>query len=226
MNILIPIAKSSKKIKSSYHKSLIKLNKTTNLIQYQLQTLGKINTKMSINFIVDEFKDDIIEVCEGYKNNLPLNYSINYVESRNSTLSDSILDGFESINKKSCTLIMGDVIFNPSAIKIVSNKKVSTFLLDDKGFFARNEIGLWNQKNCIKHFCYSLPVKWAQIAYLESMFIENYKIYHSSNLLPHEIFNAIIDKSGCECKSVISKYSKVIEIDKPKDIRMAKQVFV
>lgn len=223
MNILLPIGKASNRIKSSPHQSLIKINKTVNLLQFQLDILGSLLNHLKIYIFVDEYKDQIIPIINSFKELGNINSEINIVEDKFSSLSSCLVGGFELIKQEECIVVMGDTIFNKSAIRCLMNRTSSSFLVDNKNLFSRGEIGLWHDKGTIKHFSYSLPLKWSHICYLNKDFISKYSMIHDEHFLPYEIFNKMVDITHMNI--VQSKHAKVIEIDKPKDARLARQIF-
>lgn len=225
MNILIPIAKSSTKIKSVKHKSLIKIEKNVTLLEFQILKIVEAfkERNVVVNLLVDEYEDEIRANVGQILDKCPLSASIKLRPLCNNSLSASIKNGFQSFKNKECILIMGDVIFNTECITSVLDKNVSSFLIDKKNFFAKNEIGLWDQNAYVKYFCYSLPKKWMQICYLNSEFVKNYNAFCSDKLLVHEIFNKVLTLTSAHI--IEHDHAKAVEIDKPKDIRLARQVF-
>lgn len=224
MNILIPIAKGSKKIKSVKHKSLIKIEKNITLLEFQIRQIYESikDENVTVNLIVDEYKSEIYDNIHQILNNSPINLNIKIFEHKDN-LAPSIKYAFQKMKNKECIFIMGDVIFNSNCISALNNKKISSFLVDTKNLFPKNEIGLWEIESSVKYFCYSLPQKWMQICYLNSEFIKNYNALCSDNLLVHEIFNKVLDITTA--KTIVCEHAKAVEIDKPKDVRLARQVF-
>lgn len=224
MNILIPIAKGSKKIKSVKHKSLIKIEKNVTLLEFQIRQIYESikDETVVINLIVDEYQNEITENIQQILNKSPINVIIK-IWPIHESLSVAIKLAFQKMKNKECILIMGDVIFNSNCISALSEKKISSFLVDTKNLFNKNEIGLWEKDLSIKYFCYSLPQKWMQICYLNSEFIRNYNALCSNKLLVHEIFNKVLDITTA--KIIEDEHAKAVELDKPKDVRLAKQVF-
>lgn len=223
MNILIPIAKASSKIKSSPHQSLVKISKDMNLIQFQLKTLGELFSNLNIYLFVDEYKDEIKDSINCIKDTQTLSNKIHIIDRKDDSISQCLETGFDAINYSECILIMGNIAFNKGAIKCLFNRKKTSFLMDNKNLFSRNEIGIWHDKARIKFFSYSLPLKWSQICFLSKDFVANYSYFYEKHLLIHEIFNKMLNT--IDFGIIQSKSAKAIEIKKPKDARLARQIF-
>ena len=223
MNILIPISKASSHIKSSPHPSLVKIAKDTNLIQFQLKTLGEIISNMNIYLFIDEYSQQIKDCVDSLKESQPINNKVHFVKKNFKSIPECIKTGLELTNNEECIVIAGNVIFNERAVKCLFNRKKSSFLMDNKNLFPRSDIGVWHEKGRIKHFSYSLPLKWTQLGFLSNEFIPIFHSFYKEGLLLHEILNKMVDIA--DMSIIQSKHAKAIEIKKPKDARLARQIF-
>lgn len=215
MNVIVPIGKPSKRIKSVVHHSLVKISKDEVLIQYQIRTLREVLPDSKIFLFMNEFSSDILDTIR--------DLNVEVVCGPHPSLSSCINDALWFTGLSETLLIMGDVIFNKASVQYLINKRQTSILVDSKNLFNKSEIGLWHQKGIVQHMSYSLPLKWCHMLYATREFSELFKSSYNQYLLPYEIFNLITQLHPIHV--VQNKKAKVLEIDKPKDIRLARQIF-
>lgn len=213
IEIIILSAGIGARIKSYEPRSLIRIKKTESLLEHQISLFNENINKCSITTVVGYSANKVIRKVQG-KTKIVENQL--YESSNN---SESLRLALNNSSYDRIMFIHGDLYFDDSIFKYMNFNE--SFVLSSQ-LFAEKEVGLMNVNGYATIFSYSLPVKWAQIAFLKDKELDLLrKIYLKDEdfkyNLTFEMLNKVID-SGGNFKVIDMQNSYIKEIDNIKDI--------
>lgn len=143
-------------------------------------------------------------------------------ESTNS--GESLRLGFNASSCRQFLFIHGDLILDEDFFKKI-NFDESFVLVDSGGKFDSKEVGAAVSDGLLSSFCYNLPLKWCQIAFLaqrETRILERLLWkdgLDTTYLLSYEVINAVIENGGIfKYIEIGNKFIK--EVDSLKDLNV------
>jgi choline kinase len=216
-SIIIPAAGKGTRMMSYGIKSLIKIRNET-IIDRQLR------------LIKQTFRNyEVILVC-GFQADKLMNYTPNdiiKVENElygHTNVVRSIGMGLRAATTNNVVIMYGDLVFNKETLHVPFDNDSIAIVTNT---MSKDEVGCIENKGFIEHFCYDLPLRWAQIVYLTGAELELMKKMtwdrSKSKMFGFEILNSMIDK-GAVIKAVKPKKCKVMDIDSSKDITRASEI--
>jgi hypothetical protein len=218
-NAILLISDITKGMKSIGSKSLLPINKTHTIIEYQIQHLKKFYYPINI-FISTGFEHDkIVKITNKYKN-VHCVYNQDY-ESDNQ--SGSLLHCLKNhdINH---TLVINNGLLLLDKISI--RKDRSSIFITNKTLQTHFEIGI-NFINNTQYLFYDLPQKWLECVYFNNesitKILEIGKTNYCKKLFLFEMINILTD-SGIKMDSVIIDTKLPIKINNIKDLKMIKKL--
>tara|TARA_Y100000592_G_C5481991_1_gene326193 strand:+ start:5862 stop:6566 length:705 start_codon:yes stop_codon:yes gene_type:complete len=215
LSVIIPAAGAGHRMKSYGPKALMPVNKSTTLIEKQINNIWKVYPECEIFVCVGFEADKIREKLSG----VPVRFICNPLYEQTNVLY-SIALAIQAIITKEVLLVYGDLVFNPKTIENIRGK--SKIIYEKKGMFCRSEVGVAIHEDKAKNFSFGLEIKWAQIAYFVGKELELFKEISmrkdTSQWLGYEALNYVLDNGG-SFESVSPKYMKIHEIDRVKDLK-------
>lgn len=215
ISVIIPAAGYGKRMKSFGAKSLLLIRDNVSIIDNQLKNIFKYLYKPQI--IIVGGNDFVSLQQEVNRRNVLV---IENKEWETSNVTQSIHLGLQAAKHDNVLLVYGDLVFNGWTLKSPFGG-YSMVLGDSGGFMKDEEVGYISYKNVLTNMMYSLPNKWAQIAYFTNKELallkefcgqEEYKNYYG-----FEIINKIVDSGGTF--TVYSpKRMKITDVDYSKDL--------
>lgn len=222
LTIILPMAGIGRRMRSQGAKPLIELFGKATVLNYQITLLRKIFPRSEIIIVVGFQAERIIKLLD------PAD-KIKVVENElyeTTGILRSIDLALKASSHTNVLIIYGDLIFNEPTLANINNG-CSAVIVDNKGQFNKEEVGLTIVNGEATYFAYGLDTKWAQIAFLTGKPLRDFKDILTDRakrkLQPFEIFNMIIEK-GTKFKVIEPKGMKIVEIDCQTDIERARKV--
>lgn len=181
-----------------------------------------------IDILKERFKNCNITVVSGYKSNSVYTIhdgQVKFVENvlyRDSNSGESLRLAINNSSFSNILFIHGDLLFTPELFNDLKDKYfLESFVVTDRTNFENKEVGV-NYAEALNIMSYSLPEKWAQIAYLTNQEVEIMKsILRRDDFdkysLTFELINKVIDDGGAF--KTYENTSCIKEIDSVKTIR-------
>ena len=215
LSVIIPVAGMGHRMKSYGPKCLLPVNQSQTILERIITSAQGAYPFSEIIVVVGFESDRVIET---------LNRKIRIVENQNyksTNIVESIRLGINNSIHDSLLIIYGDLIFNSACLEDIT-KNGSAMVVDTKGRFREEEIGVTVVDDKVTRFAYGLESKWAHIAYLEGKELEVFrdlcKDKINNKMYPFELFNIIINMGG-SFKSIEPKGMNIKEIDSLKDMQ-------
>jgi choline kinase len=213
LEVIILSAGIGARIKSYEPRSLIRIKKAESLIEHQISLLNENIPKCSITTVIGYSANKVIRRVQG-KTKIVENQL--YESSNN---SESLRLALNNSSHDKIMFMHGDLYFDNSIFRYMNFSE--SFVLTSN-MFADKEVGLMNINGYVSIFSYSLPTKWAQIAFLRDKELDLLKKIYLKDEdfkynLTFEMLNKVIDAGGT-FKVVDIQDSPIKEIDNIKDI--------
>ena len=215
LSVIIPAAGMGHRMKSYGPKCLLPVNQHQTILDKIIDSTYDAYPFSEIIVVVGFESDRIIKT---------LNRKIRIVENQNyktTNIVESLRLGINNSVNDSLLIIYGDLIFNTNCLNDVT-KHGSAMVVDTKGRFGEEEIGVTVVDGLVTRFAYGLRSKWAHIAYLEDKEFEMFKDLCqekvNNKMYPFELFNTILNMGG-SFKSIEPKGMTIKEIDSLKDMQ-------
>jgi choline kinase len=193
LSVIIPAAGMGHRMKSYGPKCLLHADKKYTIVERIIYNVYKVYPDSDIITVVGFDADKVIKI-------LPRDIRIvenqfyedtNVVESLRLALNNAAYDNV--------LIIYGDLIFNPETILDLTGSE-SRAIIDTKGRFKNEEIGVTIVDGKITNFAYGLNAKWAQIIYLTGQELEFFKELcfdrKRCKMYPFELLNMVINRGG------------------------------
>lgn len=145
----------------------------------------------------------------------------------NVTLSVSL--GIEYASPARCLVVYGDLVFTPDCLSGLAAlpPDQSAVVVDPSGYLNPKDVGVNISRGLATNFSFGLHTKWAQIALLAGDELELFRDITrdpvSSRHYLWETFNAVVERGG-EFTSVSPGWYKMVEVDSPRDYKLAQDV--
>ncbi len=189
---------------------------------------GKIILDSQIEIVQERFTKSEITVVggiEGHKIIKKIGKSARFVENQlheDSNSGESLRIGVNNTLQDNILFFHGDLVFSSQIFDKINMDK-SCILVDRSNKIEEKEVGVTIVDNKATVLSYNLPIKWCQIAYLntnDTNLLRRLLIrsdYDTRHLLTFEIINKMIEfGSEFECIDIENNFIK--EIDSLKDI--------
>ena len=214
LSVVIPAAGTGRRMKSYGPKCLLRSKGDMSIIEQIVDNALNVYPLADMIVVVGFEADKVIQT---------LSSTIRIIENQlynDTNVVESIRLALNSIVTDSALFIYGDLIFNVETIYNIADDK-SCAIVDSKGSFKSEEIGVTIVDNKITNFAYGLETKWAQIIFLTG---KELKIFRElcldrkrNKMYPFEIFNLVIDRGGV-IEATEPKAMKIKEVDSLKDL--------
>lgn len=212
--VIILAANISYGMKSYGPKSLLAINNTTTLLEYQIELIRQSFPKSDIILVTGFSAEKMIKKrplgVRIVENQLfeTTNESEQIRLALNCCLSDSVL------------LIKDSVIFNAETFKNISQNG-SCIIYDSQNKFEKNDIGVTVVDGYGTIFSYDIPTKWCHIVYLTGKDLQFIKWLCSnkenSKLYTFELLNMLLSKSE-KIKAIEPVNMEISKIDNSRDL--------
>jgi choline kinase len=216
--IIIPSAGMGKRMKSYGPKCLINLHNNYTIFKHQLNIITSLFEKFTLIVVCGFESHRVI-------NSLPSNTII--VENERYTETNvvrSIGLGLNATRGNNVIIVYGDLVFNRDALNFDFEK--SCMIIDNKTM-SDEEVGCVISNGLVQNITYDLPNKWGQIVYLTGKELKFFKTYcgnkENHTKFGFEAINYVINRGG-RFEAVVSKKTKIIDVDKASDLEKARQI--
>jgi len=220
-SVIIPAAGIGQRMKSYGPKCLIKVGNKS-IIDNQLKHIYKYINNVEIIIVAGFEKDKLIKKFDNTSVKVVINENF---ETTNVVRSIGI--GLEHAKYDNVIIIYGDLVFNAYTLKVPFGN-YSAVLVDYK-HMRKQEVGCIVNNNYLARMMYTLPIKWAQIAYFCKYELELLKQicakerYHA--YFGFEVINIIIN-SGGQFTAMSPKRMKIMDVDSSRDIPIAQKLLI
>lgn len=220
LNILIPAAGHSKKMKWLAPKPLVEVNGKT-ILDRQLCIFNELYPSADI-VMVTGHESELIQ------NTLPKKVCAVENEFHAFTgVARSIKLGLRACRNTKILLIYSDLVFNMETLTGMPTKK-SWIIVDNQKRIRDEEVGVTVIDGSATVFGYGLPTKWGQIAYLTGKELELFcratTHLNHTRYLGFELLNAILAEGG-SLLAIEPEGMRLAEVDSPKDLEAAQKIF-
>lgn len=224
--VIIPAAGMGSRMKSYGPKSLLLIPDTgLTILDNQLKHIQRYLPQAEV-IIVAGFEASKIK-----KHVLNMSRNIRVVENpeyENTNVVKSIGVGLKHAKYEDVIVIYGDLIFNAYTLKVPFGSN-SLVIVDSYGRMGKNEVGCIINGNLLERMMYTLPNKWAQIAYFKSKELDMlYKICEDNRFdvyFGFEVINIIIN-SGGEMAAYSPMRMKITDVDSSKELEQSGQIAI
>jgi hypothetical protein len=222
-SVIIPAAGMGSRMKSYGPKSMLKIKPDVTILDNQLKNIYKNLPKVEI-IVVHGFEGH--RVHREYSNRPNVKCVAN-PQYETSNVVNSIGVGLQHITTDRVIVIYGDLVFNSHTLQAPFGDDSMVIIDRDNGCMGKDEVGCVVHNNILSRMMYSLPLKWAQIAYFQSKELgllrklcakPEYGMYFG-----FEIINMIINNGGV-FKTYSSKHNKILDVDSSKDLLSAAEI--
>ena len=214
LTVIIPIAGIGHRMKSYCPKCLLPVNSKETIIQKSINTVKRVYPYAEIIVVVGFEADKVIKTIP---NNVRIVENQIY-ESTN--VVESVRLALNCCINNNVMIIYGDLIYNRETIENITSGG-SCVIIDSKGRFRPEEVGVTVVDNLVTNFAYGLNIKWSHIIYMEEKEHNIFKVLCSdrrkNKMYPFEILNFMISK-GCKFKVIEPAGMNIKEIDSLKDL--------
>lgn len=214
LSVIIPVAGMAHRMKSYGPKCLLRVNRRHSILDKIILNIQSIFPFSEIIVVVGFESDKVIKT---------LSRKIRIVENYNyktASIVESLRLGINNSVNDNLLIVYGDLIFNAGCLNDIT-KHGSSMIIDTKGKFDDEEIGVTVVDKMVTRFAYGLETKWSHIAYLEGeefeMFNELCQNKANNKMYPFELFNTVLTDGG-SFRSVEPKGINIKEIDSLKDM--------
>ena len=214
ITIIILAANIGYGMKTYGPKSLITVNSSETLIEYQINLLKSIFPLSDILLVVGFHADKIIRKCPS---------GVRIIENVLFETSNEVEQVRLALNcaLTSNVLIMkDDIVFNYETLRNITKDK-SCIIYDSKKQIDSSNVGVVVVDNYVTFFSYDSPNKWCHIAYLtkKELKLVKYLCNHKERkrMFIFEIFNMMLEKTG-KITAIEPNSMKIIKIDSSKYI--------
>lgn len=175
-SIILLNALPDKKIKSLGNKYLIKINKSSNIIDYQIKFLQSIFYNPQI-IIVGGFESKRLKkyIDTNFKNIQYVDHDIN--ETTN--VGASIQNGMKYVKHKNVWILNSNILMNLPSCKIINKNLSGSFVLTYK---SKNNIGYISDNNKLINCYYDLPNGIIDSVFIHQNDIDKFKEICDSNI--------------------------------------------
>lgn len=222
ISVVIPAAGFGSRMKSHGPKSLVKIKNDLTIIENQLKYIYRYLNRPQI-VLVAGFEAPKVKAALEHRRNVLV---VDNPRWESTNVVKSIGIGLQHTIYPNILVIYGDLVFNAWTLKVPLGPS-SMVLTDRYGLMKDEEVGCIVQNNMLENMMYSLPNKWAQIAYFtgkeqEMLKHECAKESHSS-YFGFEIVNIIINSGG---KFIAHSHPrmKITDIDSSKDLALVREI--
>lgn len=219
MNVIIPAAGISHRMKIVGNKSLLKVGHET-IIERQIRVIKEVYPEAKITVVVGYEWERFTKLLPAY-----VNFVINH-HFATTNVVHSLSVAMEYLDAKRKTLfVFGDMVFDQETVRLLRGTNHSTILFDQHEYkrIAKNEAGIITQESQAMQFNYTLKDKFVPIFLLGakevSLFRSLCREKHNANKCVHEILNKMIDLSHVFKTVAIPQKNIVFEIDTRKDLK-------
>lgn len=222
ISVIIPAAGFGSRMKSYGPKALIKIKDDLTIIENQLKYLYRYLYKPQI-ILVAGFEDTKVYTYMEKRRNV-LVVTNKHWDTTNVVSSIGI--GLQHAIHPNVLIVYGDLVFNAWTLKIPLSQD-SMILTDKYGLMKNEEVGCIVQGNVLENMMYSLPNKWAQIAYFtgkeQRLFKQICTDKAYSTYFGFEVVNMIIN-SGGRFTAHSHPRMRITDIDSSKDLTKVQEI--
>lgn len=219
-NIVLLIPEITKGMKSIGSKSLLPINKTETIIDYQIKYIKKFYKDSDI-YVLTGFEGDKIAKKIHRYNNVKIIYNDKYEQSNH---VDSLLKYIDSYVPNNCLIINNGVLLKEKLQIDKNNSTAFTLSKNKDGFFVGVNLE-HNSHNNISYLFYGLDQQWVECVFLNKSAInkimEINKRQKLSNLFLFELLNLIIE-NGCSLISQEINKKNILKINTHDDLKKTK----
>lgn len=215
VQVVILAAGASARTQSYEPRCLLKYKGKT-ILEHQLAAIERHVPKSEVSVVGGTERNKFLK---------RLDRKIRFIENVNhhaTNSGESMRLGFNHSLFDQFLFVHGDLILDEDIFRKINFDK-SFVLVDSTGQIASKEVGVTSIDGNLSIFCYNMPVKWCQIAFLcqrETKIFERMlwkDNFDTTHLLSFEVINAIVENGGVfDCIDVKNKFIR--EIDSLKDI--------
>jgi len=224
LTVIIPCAGIGRRMKSQGPKALFELHGGITILERQLHILWQVFPHVEIIIVVG-FGGNLFYDQIKSKYPIRLIHNFHYEETN---VCFSIGLGLQAAINNDILLIYGDLVFNQHVLEGITLPNSSRLLVDNKGDIRKEEVGVVSPNQVVTNVSYGIAQKWGQIAYFtgkETQLMRGVTCASKSHTwIGSELINAIIDCGG-HMETIEHKKGKIIEVDSPKDLELARKIF-
>ena len=214
LTVIIPIAGIGHRMKSYGPKCLLQVDGKETIIEKSIDTIKDVYPYAEIIVVVGFEADKVIK-------SIPNDVRIIENQIYESTnVVESIRLALNCCTNENIIILYGDLIYNCETIGGITSSG-SRVVIDSKGRFRPEEVGVTVVDNAVTNFAYGLPTKWSHIIYMTGKESKIFKTLcrdrRKNKMYPFEILNFMISK-GCKFKVIEPDGMKIREIDSLKDL--------
>lgn len=223
LSVIIPCAGIGRRNKTFGPKCLFELNKKETILDRQIKVILEVFPKADITIITGFEHKSVYNHLNNKKYKVRIVYNNEYEYTN---VAYSIGLGMQANYNDNVLVVYGDVLFNKQAIVNLTLGS-SKMLVDSKGNFDKQNVGVIISDGCITNIYHGLETKWGQIFFLNyetSKEFQNIALKNESyKKFSYEILNDMIDK-GYTFEPLENKDSQLIEIDNFANLEKAKGI--
>ena len=209
-------------MKSHGPKALIKVKGDTTILENQIKYIQKYLHRPEI-IIVAGFEAHKVYNAVGKRRNVKV---VENLEWENTNVVSSLGIGLQEARHKNILIVYGDLIFNAWTLKVPMGS-YSMILMDKYGLMKDEEVGCVIHNNRVEQIMYSLPEKWAQIAYFVNQEAELLKTICADpkykGYFGFEVINMIINEGGAFAANANPR-SRITDIDSSRDLSKIEEI--
>ena len=173
LTVIIPIAGIGHRMKSYGPKCLLPVNNKETIIQKSITTIKTVYPYAEIIVVVGFEADKVIKSIPN---------GIRIIENQiyeNTNVVESIRLALNCCINNNVMIVYGDLIYNCETIESMTSNG-SCVIIDSKGRFRPEEVGVTVVDNLVTNFAYGLNIKWSHIIYMEEKEYNIFKILCSN----------------------------------------------
>lgn len=222
ISVVIPAAGFGSRMKSYGPKALVKIKNDLTIIENQLKYLYRYLYKPQI-ILVAGFEADRVRTAMSNHRNVIV---VENEQWDTTNVVNSIGIGLQHTIHTNILIVYGDLVFNAWTLKVPLGH-TSMILTDKYGLMKDEEVGCIVQGNMLENMMYSLPNKWAQIAYFTGREQELFKKVCTdetySKYFGFEVVNMIISVGG---RFMVHSHPRmrITDIDSSKDLTKVQEI--
>ena len=214
LSVIIPVAGMGHRMKSYGPKCLLHADANYTIIERIILNVYEACPHSDIITVVGFDADKVIKT-------IPRDVRI--VENQlyeQTNVVESLRLALNNTDHDKVLIIYGDLIFNSETL-LGLTKNNSQAVVDTKGRFKNEEIGVTIVDGKITNFAYGLDTKWAQIIYLTGLELNLFKELcfdrKRNKMYPFEILNMVINKGG-KIEAIEPDKMEILEVDSLRDL--------
>lgn len=222
LTIIIPAASVGKRMKSLGPKALLPLNRGVTILERQLTMLWAEYPQAEIIVVVG-FQGD--KVRKHFRGTLPVRFITNpFYEDTN--VAHSLQLAIQATISPRVLIVYGDLVFNASAVRTLATGP-SAMLVDSKGHFKAEEVGVQTHEGVVTNLSYGLDTKWGQMVYLVDNELRLFETAvfntETEKWLGYELLNNVVNRGGV-FSAIEPQRMRITEVDTPKELELARMI--